>query len=110
MPFWRNRFNVSWAPASPGCQVLASPALQSGVERMLAHYADAGVDVHAYTTYLREDDEQIFLFPVTEHAAAINAVMEPVIAAVLRGEVDPAVALPAANEKVNALFDGVNIP
>ena len=101
---------------SVDCQLIVGehavtfPALQSGVERMLAHYDDVGVNVHAYTAYLREDDDQIFLFPVTEHAAAINAVMEPVIAAVLRGEVDPAVALPAANEKVNALFDGVNMP
>ena len=80
------------------------PALQSGVERMLAYYDARDIDLRAYTDYLLDENEATFLFPVTEHAMEIQAIMQPVIEAILRGEVDPADALPAANERVNALF------
>lgn len=93
-----------------GDYAVAFPALQSGVERMLAHYDAMGIDIRAYTSYLSATDENLFLFPVTAHAATVTDLMEPVILAILRGEADPSVTLPAANEKVNALFSGGQAP
>ncbi len=87
-----------------GDSAVTFPALQSGVDRMLAYYAQREIDVSAYIQQALEEDG-VFLFPVTEHAAAIIAIMQPVIEAILRGEVDPAVALPEANRRVNALFE-----
>jgi hypothetical protein len=43
--------------------------------------------------------------PVTEHASQVIEIMQPVIEAILRGQADPAVALPEANQRVNALFE-----
>lgn len=86
-----------------GDYAVTFPALQSGVDRMVAHYADRGIDIEAYTDQMSETDGVIFM-PVTEHAAAIITIVQPVIAAILNGDADPAAALPAANEKVNALF------
>jgi multiple sugar transport system substrate-binding protein len=86
-----------------GEHAVTFPALQSGVERMLAHYEARGIDVSAYTQQALEQDGA-FLFPVTEHASQVIAIMQPVIEAILRGEADPAVALPEANQRVNALF------
>lgn len=79
------------------------PAIQSGVERMLAHYDEMGVDIHVYTDYLSGEDG-IFFFPVTEHVTDVIVIMQPVVEAILRGEAEPAVALPDANDRVNALF------
>lgn len=80
------------------------PALQSGVDRMLAHYEERGVDVSAYTEQLREE-EGLFFFPVTEHVGEVIAIMQPVTEAILRGQADPAIVLPEANQRVNALFE-----
>ena len=63
----------------------AFPALQSGVERMVAFYAEQGIDVSAYTLQTSEEDG-VFLFPVTAHAATVSAIMQPVIESILRGE------------------------
>ena len=99
---------------SVDCQLLVGeqgavfPALQSGVERMLDHYDERGVDIRAYTEYLAErspgEPESTFLFPVTEHTMEVIAIMQPVIESILDGTADPASVLPAANERVNALF------
>ncbi len=80
------------------------PALQSGVERMVDHYDQQGVDVRAYTNYLTSDADQTFFFPVTEHTHEIEAIMQPVIEAIFHNEADPTDALREANERVTALF------
>ncbi|HAJ36177.1 MAG TPA: sugar ABC transporter substrate-binding protein [Chloroflexi bacterium] len=79
------------------------PAQQSGVDKALAAYAAKGVDVSAFTLQATEPDGT-FLFPVTDHASEISAIMGPVMQSVMLGESEAAVALPAANEEVNALF------
>ncbi len=81
------------------------PALQSGVDRMVAHYDARNVNVRAYTSYLRNENGSTFFFPVTEHINEIEEIVQPVIEAIMRNEADPTVALPEANERVNALFD-----
>jgi ABC-type glycerol-3-phosphate transport system substrate-binding protein len=81
------------------------PALQSGVERMVDHYDQQDVNVRAFTNYLTNDADQTFFFPVTEHTHEIETIMQPVIEAIMRNAADPAVVLPEANERVNALFE-----
>ena len=65
-----------------GDHAVTFPALQSGVNRMVAHYDDRGIDISAYTKQVAERDG-IFLFPVTEHATEVIAIMQPVIEAIL---------------------------
>jgi multiple sugar transport system substrate-binding protein len=48
-------------------------------------------------------DKTTFLYPITDHAADVNAVMQPVMDAQIGGTIDEA-ALKAANDQVNALF------
>jgi multiple sugar transport system substrate-binding protein len=95
---------------SVDCQLLVGeqgvvfPAIKSGVDRMVAHYDARNVNVRPYTDYLEKGEGQTFFFPVTEHVQEIEAIMQPVIEAIWRSEADPAVALPEANARVNALF------
>ncbi len=79
------------------------PAQQSGVDKALAAYEARGLDVSAFTLQATEPDGT-FLFPVTDHASEISAIMAPVMQSVMLGQAEAAVALPAANEEVNALF------
>lgn len=79
------------------------PSIRSGVDRMLAHYDELGVDISAYVAQVGEPDGT-FLFPVTEHTDGVAAIMQPVIESILRGESDPADVLVEADAQVDALF------
>ena len=80
------------------------PAQQSGVDKAIAAYkAGKNLDVSAFTAQATEPDGT-FLFPVTDHASEISAIMKPVMDSILLGQVKAADALPAANQEVNALF------
>ena len=52
---------------------------------------------------MQVDEGTTFLFPITDNAADINAIMQPAMDAVIGGKAD-ASSLTAANEQVNALF------
>ena len=79
------------------------PAQQSGVEKAVAAYKAKNLDVSAFTDQAVETDGT-FLFPVTDHASEIDALMKPVMESILLGQVKAADVLPAANDQVNALF------
>lgn len=79
------------------------PALESGIDRMVEHYAAKGVDIRPFIDFLLDPDAIVFP-PVTGRQADIEKIVAPVIEGILRGKVDPATALPAVNEQVNALF------
>lgn len=79
------------------------PAQQSGVDKAIAAYEAKNVDVSAFTDQATEPDGT-FLFPVTDHAAEIDALVKPAIQSVLLGQAKAADALPPVNEQVNALF------
>lgn len=79
------------------------PAQQSGVDRAIAAYQAKNVDVSAFTNQATEPNGT-FLFPVTDHASEITAIVGPVMQSILLGQAKAADALPAANEEVNALF------
>lgn len=98
-----------WAKylASPACQnavaqhAVVFPAIKSTVDGASKQFASKGVDVSAFTVNVSE--KTTFLFPITDHAAQIEAIMKPAMDAVLNGSA-PVTSLTQANEQVNALF------
>lgn len=79
------------------------PAQQSGVDKAIAAYAAKNLDVSAFTLQATEPNGT-FLFPVTDHASEISAVMGPVMQSVMLNQAKAADVLPTANAEVNALF------
>ncbi|MCS6827036.1 MAG: sugar ABC transporter substrate-binding protein [Caldilinea sp.] len=79
------------------------PAQQSGVDKAVAAYQARGIDVSAFTLQALEPGGT-FLFPITDHASEITAIMSPVMQSIFLGQVDAATALPQANAQINALF------
>jgi multiple sugar transport system substrate-binding protein len=79
------------------------PAQQSGVEKAVAAYKAKNLDVSAFTDQAVEKDGT-FLFPVTDNASEITAIMKPIMESIMLGQAKAADLLPAANEEVNALF------
>jgi multiple sugar transport system substrate-binding protein len=79
------------------------PAQQSGVDKAIAAYQAKNLDVSAFTDQAVEEGGT-FLFPVTDHASEIDALVKPVMQSILLGQVQAADVLPAVNEQVNALF------
>jgi multiple sugar transport system substrate-binding protein len=69
----------------------------------LAAYEAKGLDVSAFTLQATEPDGT-FLFPVTDNASQITAIMDPVMESIMLGQAEAATVLPAANEEVNAVF------
>ena len=95
--------------ASPDCldvvgsMAVVFPSLQSGVDAALIAFEEKGLDVTAFTEEALDADGT-FLYPITDHASEIVAIMKPVMDSIMLGETTAAEALPEANEKVNALF------
>jgi multiple sugar transport system substrate-binding protein len=77
------------------------PAITTSAEITKKAYAAKGIDVSAFTDHVKDGDT--FLFPITEHAADITALMQPAMDAVLSGDAD-ASSLTGVNDQVNALF------
>ena len=79
------------------------PAQQSGVDKAIAAYEAKGLDVTAFTDQAAEEGGT-FLFPVTDNAAEISAIMKPAMDSVMLGQATAADALNAADAEVDALF------
>jgi len=100
---------VKWVEyaASAACEDIVGgkgivfPAIDSGVQKATAAFKSKGVDVTAFTTQVK--DGTTFLFPITDHAAEITAIMQPAMDAVMAFKAEPS-SLTAANDQVNALF------
>jgi multiple sugar transport system substrate-binding protein len=95
--------------ASPECANIVGeagvvfPAQEVAVNKAVEAYKAKGLNISAFTLQALEP-EGTFLFPVTDHASEITAIMNEVMGSIWLGQADPATALPDANEKVNALF------
>ncbi|HST85847.1 MAG TPA: sugar ABC transporter substrate-binding protein [Kineosporiaceae bacterium] len=93
--------------ASPACQDVVAdaavvfPAIKTSVPIAEAKFKEKNIDVSAFTVHLK--DKTTFLFPITDHGADVEAIMQPAMDAAMTGTVDAA-ALVAANNQVNALF------
>ncbi|MCB0015955.1 MAG: extracellular solute-binding protein, partial [Anaerolineales bacterium] len=68
------------------------PAQQSAVDKALAAYAAKGLDVSAFTDQALEEGGT-FLFPVTDHASEVTAIMDPVMQSIMLGQTDAQTAL-----------------
>lgn len=77
------------------------PAVQSATEIAQEQFSSRGVDVSAFTTHV--EDGTTFLFPITDNAANVAAIMDPAMEAVLSGQADVS-SLTAVNEEINALL------
>ncbi|WP_243707897.1 sugar ABC transporter substrate-binding protein, partial [Micromonospora sp. KC606] len=82
-------------------QGVVFPAISSTLEASTKKFEEKGVDVSAFTVHVK--DQTTFLFPITDHAAQIEAIMKPAMDAVMNGSA-PVSSLTQANEQVNALF------
>ncbi len=95
--------------ASSACQnVVGSagavfPALPEATDKALAAYKATGVDVSAFVKQAKASGGT-FLFPITDNASQINDIMTSTLQSVFLGKAKAADVLPAANDKVNALF------
>jgi multiple sugar transport system substrate-binding protein len=77
------------------------PAIPSGTDAAEAAFKGKGVDVSAFTQQVK--DNTTFLFPLTDHAAAISQIMLPAMDSVMNYSADPD-SLSDANDQVNSLF------
>lgn len=102
---------VKWVEylGSAACQNIVGeagvvfPAIPSATEKAQAAFADRGIDVEPFLVHVNEGTT--FLFPITDYASQINGIMQPAVDAVFTGQADVD-SLDAANEQVNALFNG----
>ena len=93
--------------ASPACQDIVGnkgvvfPAIPEATDLAVKTFQGKGVDVTAFTD--RVKNGETFLYPITQHASEIAAIMGPAMDAVLSFKADPG-SLTDANKQVNALF------
>jgi multiple sugar transport system substrate-binding protein len=94
--------------ASPECQNIVAekavvfPAIPESVGIAEQSFKEKGVDISAFTVHVKEDTT--FLFPITDHAAEIDSIMQQTMDAIISFKAEPAPALAEAEKKVNALF------
>jgi multiple sugar transport system substrate-binding protein len=95
--------------ASRDCQDIVGehavvfPAIPASAEIANQQYAEAGIDASAFTVHVEEGTT--FLFPITEHASEIYAILEPTMDSIFSFEADTGEAMTQANDQINALFD-----
>ncbi|PLS77407.1 MAG: sugar ABC transporter substrate-binding protein [Chloroflexi bacterium] len=95
--------------ASPECKEIVGthgvvfPAIQSGVDKALAAYKEKGVDVSSFTE-IALDPEATFLFPISDNASQISAILDPTLDSIMLGDAQAADALQQADQEIDALF------
>jgi multiple sugar transport system substrate-binding protein len=95
---------------SPECQkfvgqaAVVFPAISSEVPTAVAQHKKDGVDVSAFTSYVKA--KHTVLFPITDKAPQINLIVQPTLEKILLGsEDDPAKALKDMNSQVNNVLE-----
>ena len=79
--------------------IVVFPAIQSGVDEAVKKHEKDGVDVSAFTSYLKT--KKTLLYPITDKAPQINLIVQPTMEDVLLGKESAADALPKMNDQVN---------
>jgi multiple sugar transport system substrate-binding protein len=93
---------------SPECQNIVGreavvfPAIQEGVDRNTVTQKEKGIDVSAFTSYLKT--KNTLLYPITDKAPQINLLMQPTIEKILLGSAQAREVLPEVNDQVNNLL------
>ncbi|UED84069.1 ABC transporter substrate-binding protein [Streptomyces profundus] len=94
--------------ASPECQRIVGehhvvfPAITEAWEIAQQRFAEDGIDVSAFTRHVA--DGSTVLFPISDNAAEITALMQPALEAVMSGQA-PVESLSDVNEEINQLFE-----
>ena len=85
-----------------GTEAIVFPAIASEVPKAVAKHKKDGVDVSAFTSYIKS--KHTILYPITEKAAQVNLVVQPTIEKILIGKDKAEEALPKMNDQVNNLL------
>jgi multiple sugar transport system substrate-binding protein len=94
--------------ASEACQRLVAdgavvfPAIPAATRRAVAAQKEKGVDVSAFTSYLKT--KKTILYPITDKAPQINLIVQPTLEKVLLGDEDAGKAIRSMNDQVNNLL------
>lgn len=83
--------------------MVSTRAIEPATDKAQAAFADRGIDLEPFLVHV--NDGTTFLFPITDYASEITNIMQPAVDAVFSGNAEPE-SLDAANEQVNALFNG----
>ncbi|MDN4482292.1 ABC transporter substrate-binding protein [Demequina lignilytica] len=78
------------------------PAVKTSTEKAIAAFEAKGVDVDAFTGHV--EDGTTVLYPITDFKSDVNAIMTPVMEAIMSGAAGTD-TLADANASVNALFE-----
>ena len=100
---------VKWVEftGSQACQDLVAekavvfPAIPASTDKAEAAFKAKGIDMSGFTVQVK--DGTTFLFPITDHAADVTALMGPALQAYMGGQADVS-SFADVNEQVNALF------
>jgi multiple sugar transport system substrate-binding protein len=87
-----------------GQQAVVFPAIPAATDTAKKEFTSKGVNVTPFTVNV--DEKTTFLYPITDNASKIGAIMTPTMDAIMSFKADPQTALPQANKQVNALFNG----
>jgi multiple sugar transport system substrate-binding protein len=85
-----------------GERAIVFPAIEEATEIRQQVDADAGLDVSAWVSYL--DDDDTFLFPVTDNFDQVNSAMAPAVEEILLGRVDATSRLEAVQTQVDQIM------
>jgi multiple sugar transport system substrate-binding protein len=99
---------VKWVRflGSPACQSIVGnaavvfPAIKSEVPKAVATHTKQGVDVSAYTSYIKSG--HTVLYPITDKAPQINLIVQPTLEEFLNGTKRASEVFPKMNDQVNA--------
>ena len=100
---------VKWVEftGSASCQDIVAgkavvfPAIPASTDKAVAAFKAKGVDMTPFTDLVK--NKETFLFPISDHAADITAIMGPAMQSFLSFKAD-ASSFTAANDQVNQLF------
>ncbi len=91
--------------ASPACQSIVGmqavvfPAIKSEVPKAVATHTKQGVDVSAFTSYIKSG--HTVLYPITDKAPQINLIVQPTLEEFLNGNEPASKVFPKMNDQVN---------
>ncbi|WP_460463133.1 ABC transporter substrate-binding protein [Arthrobacter pigmenti] len=93
---------------SDQCQVIIGkegvvfPARPAGTKAAIETFESQGIDPSAFTELV--DNKHTMLFPVTDHGATVDSIMQPVMDEIYIGTRDPS-SLTKVNKRINNLFE-----
>jgi multiple sugar transport system substrate-binding protein len=82
-----------------GSEAVVFPAIKSEVPKAVAKHEKDGIDVSAFTSYLKSG--KTVLYPITDKAPQINLIVQPTLEQFLNGDEDATKVFKKMNDQVN---------